>query len=305
MNIKLKLPQDFLNEETRCGYLVSHDMKKLWAVLLDLLVEFMRVCDENHIKYYMCGGTILGAARHHGMIPWDDDIDVMMFREEYDKLCKIGPKAFKHPYFFQTEETDRGSCRGHIQIRNSETTGILKGENDRKITINQGIFLDVFPLDNMPIRFAHQYHHIENLRKLHSMAYYWRYKYCFNTLPFKFTKSFPINMARYFKSWWSMKKEGLNYDAIYESFLKECTKYNDNDTPFVALTPYPIENGIWSKDFFSDTVYLPFEFIKVPLPSCYERILEIIYGNWKKYVIGASLHGDMIIDTENSYKKYL
>ena len=92
LNIKLELPEGFLEEEERDGYLVSAEMKKIWAVELDLLNEFMRVCKEHDIRWFADGGTILGAIRHNGMIPWDDDIDVCMYREDYEKLldsCKL------------------------------------------------------------------------------------------------------------------------------------------------------------------------------------------------------------------------
>lgn len=148
--IKLKLPEHFLDEEIRCNYTVSHKMKKVWAVELDLLNEFMRVCKKYNITYYADAGTSLGAVRHKGFIPWDDDIDVMMFRDQYQKLCKIAKKEFKHPYFFQTEDTDPGSLRGHAQLRNSLTTGILQCELAGKWGYNQGIFLDIFPIDSIP-----------------------------------------------------------------------------------------------------------------------------------------------------------
>ena len=89
LNIKLELPEGFLEEEERDGYLVSAEMKKIWAVELDLLNEFMRVCKEHDIRWFADGGTILGAIRHNGMIPWDDDIDVCMYREDYEKLCSF------------------------------------------------------------------------------------------------------------------------------------------------------------------------------------------------------------------------
>jgi len=145
VDLNIELPEGFLDEEVRCGYTVTHEMKKVWAVELDLLNEFMRVCDKYQLKWCAEAGTILGAIRHRGMIPWDDDIDVTMTSEDYEKLCRIAPNEFRHPYFFQTEETDPGSIRGHAQLRNSETTGILKSEIERKLQFNQGIFLDIFP----------------------------------------------------------------------------------------------------------------------------------------------------------------
>ena len=106
VNLKISLPEGFLDEEVRDGYKVSHEMKKVWAVELDLLAEFQRVCKKHNIKYIASGGTMLGAVRHKGFIPWDDDIDLMMLREEYEKLCIVAPSEFKHPYYFQTDRTD-------------------------------------------------------------------------------------------------------------------------------------------------------------------------------------------------------
>ena len=149
VNLKITLPEGFLNEEVRSGYRVSHETKKVWAVELDLLAEFQRVCQKHNIKYIASGGTMLGAVRHKGFIPWDDDIDLMLMREEYDKLCEIAPSEFKHPYFFQTSKTDLGYFKGFARLRNSETTAIFAYERDSKFRINQGIFIDIFPMDNV------------------------------------------------------------------------------------------------------------------------------------------------------------
>ena len=118
VNLKLQIPEEFFKEEVRDGYFVSSDMKNLWAVELDLLNEFIRVCEVYNLRYFAEGGTMIGAVRHNGFIPWDDDIDIVMPREDYCKLEKIAVKEFKFPYFWQTEKTDPGSMRGHAQLRN-------------------------------------------------------------------------------------------------------------------------------------------------------------------------------------------
>lgn len=99
MDIKLVIPDDYLRDESREGYLVSGAIKKVWAVELDLIEELLRVCNKHNLKIYCCAGTILGAVRHSGYIPWDDDVDLMMYRDDYEKLCGISGIEFAEPYF--------------------------------------------------------------------------------------------------------------------------------------------------------------------------------------------------------------
>lgn len=148
--IKIELPEHFLDEEVRCGYTVTEKMKKVWAVDLDLLNEFQKVCKKYGIRYFAIGGTLLGAVRHQGFIPWDDDVDIAMFREDYDKLVSIAPKAFSEPYDFMVSGKIENFFRGHAQLRNRLTTGILPSELEQNYSFNQGIWIDIFPFDGVP-----------------------------------------------------------------------------------------------------------------------------------------------------------
>ena len=147
MEIQLKLPNGYLEPEFREGFFVDAKRKKIWAVELDLLSQFTRVCEKYNLSYYLDGGTLLGAVRHKGFIPWDDDVDVIMPREDYDKLFEVAEIEFKEPYFFQTPLTETNFFRGHAKLRNSSTTGYIL--DDRKKKINNGIWLDIFPLDGV------------------------------------------------------------------------------------------------------------------------------------------------------------
>lgn len=305
--IKIKLPDYFLNEEERDGYLVSPKMKKVWAVLLDLLSEFQRVCDKHQIKWWADAGTILGAVRHKGIIPWDDDIDVMLMRDEYEKLCSIAEKEFKYPYFFQTEETDKESARGHAQLRNSKTTGILKSELYPKRKFNQGIFLDIFPIDSISddeTLFFNQVNRIYSFRKKICIYQFAKQYYNFNTLKsLKSKVAFPIMHL--------LTKIPLlgcfNYQIPYRKFLKEIIRYNGTQTTRVCkLVLYPIkQRRIWQRSWFTGTVYLPFEFMQIPVPTGYEQLLDTFYGDWHTFVVGTSTHGGCFFDTERPYTDYI
>lgn len=121
----------------------------LFEKLLDLMVEFDLVCKENDIEYFLDSGTLLGAIRHNRFIPWDDDVDIIMMREDFTKLRKAAARgAFQEPYFFQYPDTDEGYSNIYAKLRNSNTTAIPSG--DAHMDINHGIYIDINPVDYIP-----------------------------------------------------------------------------------------------------------------------------------------------------------
>lgn len=307
VQLKIDLPEKFYEDELRDGYLISSDMKKVWAVLFDLLNEFMQVCKKHNIKWWADAGTILGAARHKGMIPWDDDIDVMMMRDDYIRLCEIAPKEFKHPYFFQTEETDKGSIRGHAQLRNSETTGMIKDEFKMNYNFNQGIFLDIFPIDIIPDDDTLLQEQIRNIQKYRARYY----KYC--SISYRFRFRLRRNIVRMVVDFVlhllaiSVMKQHFSYEKPYRQFVEEGQKYNGiNSSRVCKMVLCPIKpRRIWNRSWFNNTVYLPFEMFQIPVPSGYKELLDTFYGDWHTYKIGAATHGGCFFDTEKPYTEYL
>ena len=143
-NINQTKPFSF-EAETRRDYLVTKEMKHVWACQLDLLEKLLQVCEKYHLRCWADAGTLIGAVREQGFIPWDDDIDVAMPREDYDKLVAIADQEFTHPYFFQTIYSDMYYNNRHAQVRNSDTAAIPTDGKKRKY--NQGIFIDIFILE--------------------------------------------------------------------------------------------------------------------------------------------------------------
>jgi len=305
MNCKLNisLPDGFLNAEEREGYLISAEMKRIWAVELDLLNEFQRVARKHGLKYIANGGTMLGAVRHHGFIPWDDDIDLMMMRSEYDRLCRLAPQEFRHPYFFQTEHTDPGVLRCHAQLRNSETTAILNTERSGRLRFNQGIFIDIFPLDAVPdqedvwekeCRRAQRYYELMNRFGSMSSHYladprmdYYQVKRLLHAVASPLWE----RLARHY----------------FNLFERECRRFNGEPTQKLSLYcwGYKYKKLHRSRADHEETTEMDFEFLKVPVCRNYDHALTEVFGDWRTPVRDSSMHGNVLFDTERPYTYYL
>lgn len=120
----------------------------LQKIELDSLRVFIDVCRRLDLRYYVLGGTMLGAVRHQGFIPWDDDIDVGMPREDYEIFLHRAQELLPDHIFLQTHDTDPEYPANFAKLRNSQTTFIESGLQYRNI--NHGIYIDIFPLDFYP-----------------------------------------------------------------------------------------------------------------------------------------------------------
>ena len=114
----------------------------------DMLKTFVDICNKHSIKYFVQGGTLLGTVRHGGFIPWDDDVDVSLPRDEYERFLAVAEKELPEYYFLQTKDTDPEYPNNFAKIRDSRTTFLESSA--KNLNINHGAYIDIFPLDNYP-----------------------------------------------------------------------------------------------------------------------------------------------------------
>ncbi len=125
----------------------NETLKKLHSVEVEILDEIVRVCEKNNINYFLCGGTLLGAIRHKGFIPWDDDMDIAMFREDYNKFIEIAPKELNKKYCLDCYQTNKNCYFPFLKVRKNNT--LLDEALVSHLDTNKGIFVDIFPLEKI------------------------------------------------------------------------------------------------------------------------------------------------------------
>ena len=285
-------------EEVIEGYVVTKKLKSIWRSELIILQEFMRVCRKNNLKFFVAHGTLLGAVRHKGFIPWDDDVDINMPRRDYDKLLKIGASEFKEPFFLQSFETDKNSFFGYAALKCSTGTGVALQDIGGKC--NSGIYIDIFPMDGVfedDVMRKKQAKKIEKYRwLLYAKVYGKRLRY--------------LHKCSYIK--WQMLKvlsKMYSSDELYKRFNQACQACTYEEAQRLGIHAFKTEYECcyWYKEDFEELVELPFENIMVPAPKNYDRCLKIKWNNYmefpKKEQRGHK-HNDVIIDADIPYTQY-
>lgn len=292
IELNISVPPEFLEEEERSGYLVTHKQKEVWAVELDLLQEFMDACKKCGVKCYADAGTLLGAVRHKGFIPWDDDIDLVMLRDDYEKLLQMSEELFQEPYFFQTIYTDSGYYRGHAQFRNTKTTAILEEEKGKILHFNQGIFIDIFVLDGIP-----------ESKIQRGVDKFWV------TLINKVIICAKKNMRD--MSWREkivhilIKFFNISPKKLFDKRERRLSRYNKNEMVAPLGFIYETKKRCRSRKMYDNMLMTPFEFTSIPIPEEYDDFLKQRYGQYMNPQNVPTTHGKVWFDVDNSYKNYV
>lgn len=288
----MQLDEKFFQSEVRFGCEISERTKKIWAVELNLLEYFDDLCRKHNLRYFVEYGTLLGAVRHQGFIPWDDDIDVVMFRDDYEKFKIVAQDAVCSPYFFQNIYTD-SMVLAFSKIRDSRTTAIEFP--DAPPSFHQGIFIDIFPLDYVPDGI--------NMKPI------------IGEMQSEMWMSV-VNPQAFMERIEQGRKPALDVSLFIELLkLPVCERmrmfeeFNISQFGKSGMVQYIID-FLWGhpglpQEWYSDIVYLPFENLMVPAPAGYDNILKQHYGDYMTPVQGESFHEGIFWDPDKPYTYYM
>lgn len=242
-------------------------LEQLQNIELEMLVEVDRICRKNDIKYSLDGGTLLGAVRHGGFIPWDDDADVIMLRSEYERFvgaCKCELDETK--FFLQDFDSDPNYRWGYAKLRRKGTLFLREGQEH--VGMNQGIFMDIFICDNVPDSSLG--------REIHRFICFCIRKGLYSEVGKRNAK---IQILRV---WFKL------YNQIPRSFWvglleKIYRKNNAQRTEYVSHMTYPYPKSMKYgnyREFYDDFVDMEFEGHTFRVFKQYDRYLTLLYGEY-------------------------
>lgn len=287
----MEFSADFFKTEVRDGFEIPAMMKRAWAAQMEVLHVVAGVCKNNGIRYFADGGTLLGAVRHKGMIPWDDDIDICVVREEYNRLIQVLPKALPHGFvvagmYADSERLQKAAFVPHLRVIADET---LWNFNDYMRYFHgfpyQRVGIDIFPMDYISRDIG-----ITNVqRQIIRLG--------IETL----------------RDWNKLEENGM-LDEYVNGFQKLCNVSFDNvnnvknymwkiidkissisyreEADYITNIFYWLDNDNYKmkKECYDYTIELPFENMNIVAPEMYDEVLRAEYGDYMVPVKGAADH---------------
>ena len=283
----MNIPGGYLNGEIRDGFYVESTMKKAWAAEIEVLNEVDRICRQHDIKYFADWGTLLGTIRHKGFVPWDDDMDITMKREDYTRFCQIVRQE-----------------QGELEIINFHTDPEWKDMlsrviNGRSVNYTEEHLrkyhgfpyvagLDIFPLDYVAPT--------EEEDKLQCSMISIVEAFSANIRNNTATPEEIEQTTKDIEQMCGVKFNNLEPLATQLLKLGErlSMMYTDEESQAVALMgdhagPRPLD--VYPKEYYSESIYMPFEYTTIPVPVGYEKILIQKYGeNYMIPYLGGTNH---------------
>ena len=249
-------------------------LEKVQQILLGYLLEVDRICRKHEIKYFLAGGTLLGAIRHHGFIPWDDDADVMMLREDYDKFQKIVKEELPDNIFLQLPETEKGNYNPFTKLRINNTMFATEFTG-HFMDMHNGIFFDVLSHDRTG---NHKWS-----QKLHLMVTMLTRSVVFNkwgNTDVKGGGKHPVicKIVSRAKDFVPMSFALWAQNRSLEFFKNRKTEY------LYDGMGRNLKRGAFPAEWLAEAVYVDFEGYQFPVPKEYDKYLTYLYGDYMQMI---------------------
>lgn len=269
---------------------MENNKRNLQLKILEMVKYFDKFCKDNNIEYYLVYGSCLGAVRHKGFIPWDDDFDVGMTLENYNKFIELCKKKLDgSKYFLQTLETEPNYYLSFAKLRDINTTLIEKGNEN--IPITYGIYIDIFPIVGIPkSKIARSIQAINRAFALSANLNVINNKFLYKVFRIILKIFGKKNILKY------CTKHAIKYKC--EECEEWCSIF-DGDGLEVNKT---------TKSIMGKPTYVQFEDTMLPIPEKYDEYLKHTYGDYMKKPTPEQIkqkeHTAYVLDLNHSYEEY-
>jgi lipopolysaccharide cholinephosphotransferase len=264
--------------------------QRLWQTEQEILDVIDKICVENGLRYSLAYGTLLGAVRHGGFIPWDDDIDIMMPREDYERLIEIWPTVAPDGYLLETERMYDDYVHTFLKIRKDHTT-YLQFDSERTVSHHKGIYVDVFPADRRAPNWVSQ--------KLQYLAF---------AVFLLFNRSYPQGSGRTkFIQEKLLSLVPKRYHRQLSNWAGARSRRWDKDTSCELIFPCTIRDcsRFYPADLFEHLERIPFNGKKYLAYRDRDQFLRIRYGDYMQLPPEEERvwkHHPILVDFEHNYE---
>ena len=245
--------------------LTDTQLRRIQQIETDVLCEVDRICQKHQIKYVLGFGTLIGAVRHQGFIPWDDDVDICMMRKDYERFKDICRTELNPKYFYQSKDTDPEYYHLFDKIRVNGT--VFKEDLIAEHDIHHGVYIDIFPMDYVPVNGF--------LRCLQ----FWKFHFFRTGLMAKYMSmeertGYKLLAAKVVRALF----KPFSLDSLYRNATREACRYDGKRGTYIFNFCSAInEKSLCHASCLEDAKFEDKEFL---IPKEYDEVLRVAYGDY-------------------------
>ena len=284
----MEFPKEFFLDEVREGFYIPAMMKRAWAAELEILVEIDKICEKHMLRYFIDYGNLLGAIRHKGFIPWDDDIDIMMMRKDYEIFAEVAEAELPEELSFRSIQKENNNCELISSVQHNRML-ISSDALGKYHNYLYGAGVDIFPYDYLSDDEEKERKRMELLKSLCILA-------SFPSLEGENRAVLEREARKVEKTCHVKLLHSPHYRETLLSLLEECfQRFNrEKGKRIASLLDFILfqsqGKGIFEEQWFQDECYLDFEFLSLPAPKEYKKIISEKYDDYQTVKKGGGDH---------------